>query len=299
MIIETLSETQCFGGHIGFYRHPSAVNNCDMQFSVFVPPQAEQGPVPVLTFLSGLTCTEENFMVKSGAQRVAAELGLMLVSPDTSPRGDDVPDDPEEDYDFGLAAGFYLNATQAPWSKHYHMYDYITTELQTAVIDNFPGDRNRHALSGHSMGGHGALVIGLRNPDMFSSLSVFAPICTTLHSPWGTKALSHYLGVSAGDGDQPGLQSGDDDRRHWHDYDACEVARNVDNPTAYPTILVDQGAEDPFLEEQLKPDLLQAACADSGVPMELRVHPGYDHGYYFISTFIEEHLRRHYDVLTR
>lgn len=285
MTIETLSETHCFGGRIGFYRHRSTVNNCDMRFSVFVPPQAEHGPVPVLTFLSGLTCTEENFMVKSGAQRVAAELGLMLVSPDTSPRGDDVPDDPDGDYDFGLAAGFYLNATEDPWSTHFNMYDYVTTELQSAVFDNFPGDRARHALSGHSMGGHGALVIGLRNPDMFRSLSVFAPICTTLNSPWGTKALGYYLGDRG-------------DRAHWHDYDACEVARKVANPGAYPTILVDQGAEDPFLEEQLKPDLLQAACAESGVPIELRVHPGYDHGYYFISTFIEEHLRRHHDVLT-
>ncbi len=284
MALETLSETHCFGGRIGFYRHRSQANNCDMQFSVFVPPQAEQGPVPVLTFLSGLTCTEENFMVKSGAQRVAAELGLMLVSPDTSPRGDDVADDPDGDYDFGLAAGFYLNATQAPWSTHYHMYDYITTELQTVVFDNFPGDRTRHGLSGHSMGGHGALTIGLRNPDMFRSLSVFAPICTTLESPWGNKALGYYLG---------------DDRSGWADYDACEVARNVENPLAYPTILVDQGAEDPFLEEQLKPDLLQAACADSGIPLELRIHPGYDHGYYFISTFIEEHLRRHHSVLTQ
>jgi S-formylglutathione hydrolase len=173
MTIETLSETNCFGGRIGFYRHASAANNCDMRFSVFVPPQAAHGNVPVVTFLSGLTCTEENFMVKSGAQRVAAQLGLMLVSPDTSPRGED----------FGLAAGFYLNATQKPWSENYHMYDYITQELQQVVFDNFPGDADRHGLTGHSMGGHGALTIGLRNPEMFRSLSAFAPICTTLHSP--------------------------------------------------------------------------------------------------------------------
>ena len=176
MTIERLSETNCFGGRIGFYRHASSSNNCDMQFSVFVPPQAADGKVPVLTFLSGLTCTEENFMVKSGAQRVAAELGLMLVSPDTSPRGEGVPDDPDDDYDFGLGAGFYLNATQAPWSRHYHMYDYITQELPALIFDNFPGDASRHGLTGHSMGGHGALTIALRNPGMFKSLSAFAPI---------------------------------------------------------------------------------------------------------------------------
>jgi S-formylglutathione hydrolase len=240
--------------------------------------------VPVLTFLSGLTCTEENFMVKSGAQRVAAELGLMLVSPDTSPRGEGVPDDPDGDYDFGLAAGFYLNATEAPWSKHYHMYDYITRELPPAIFDNFPGDAARHGLTGHSMGGHGALVIGLRNPGMYRSLSAFAPICTTLHSPWGSKALSHYLGK---------------DRSAWMPYDACEVARSVADPGAYPTILIDQGADDPYLAEQLKPELLRQACEESGVAAEFRIHDGYDHGYYFISTFIEEHLRRHFDLLTR
>ena len=278
MSLEVLSETNCFGGRIGFYRHASDVNNCDMQFSIFVPPQASDGPVPVVTFLSGLTCTEENFMVKSGAQRVAAELGLMLVSPDTSPRGEGVPDDPDGDYDMGLAAGFYLNATQAPWSKHYHMYDYVTTELQSAVFDNFPGDRQRHGLTGHSMGGHGALTIGLRNPQMFRSLSAFAPICTTLHSPWGQKALGYYMG---------------EDTSSWQIYDAAEVARNIEDPSHYSKILVDQGGADIFLEEQLKPDLLEAACKESGLPLELRIHDGYDHGYYFISTFIEEHLRFH------
>ena len=284
MTIETLSETSCFGGTIGFYRHSSAVNHCDMRFSVFVPPQAAHGKVPVLTFLSGLTCTEENFMVKSGAQRVAAELGVMLVSPDTSPRGEGVPDDPDGDYDFGLGAGFYLNSTAAPWSQHYQMYDYVTTELQTAIFENFPGDASRHGLTGHSMGGHGALTIGLRNPGIFKSLSAFAPICTTLDSPWGTKALGYYLG---------------DDRSTWADYDACEVARNVVAANAYEKILVDQGATDPYLQEQLKPELLQAACEQSGLPLQLRIHDGYDHGYYFISTFIEEHLRFHADQLSR
>lgn len=282
MTIERLSETNCFGGRIGFYRHASSSNNCDMQFSVFVPPQAADGKVPVLTFLSGLTCTEENFMVKSGAQRVAAELGLMLVSPDTSPRGEGVPDDPDDDYDFGLGAGFYLNATQAPWSRHYHMYDYITQELPALIFDNFPGNASRHGLTGHSMGGHGALTIGLRNPGMFKSLSAFAPICTTLHSPWGQKALGHYLGR---------------DTSTWMDYDACEVARRAANVSTYDSILVDQGAGDPFLEEQLKPGLLEAACKESGLPLTLRIHDGYDHGYYFISTFIEEHLRFHAERL--
>lgn len=253
-----------------------------MQFSVFVPPQAAHGKVPALTFLSGLTCTEENFMVKSGAQRVAAELGLMLISPDTSPRGDGVPDDPDDDYDFGLGAGFYVNATEKPWSRHYQMYDYVTEELQQVVFGNFPGDPRRHGLTGHSMGGHGALTIGLRNAHLFKSLSAFAPICTTLHSPWGQKAMGYYLGA---------------DQSTWQIYDACEAARNVQDASIYKSILVDQGGADAFLVEQLKPELLSAACQESGLPLELRVHEGYDHGYYFISTFIEEHLRFHAEQL--
>lgn len=221
-------------------------------------------------------------MAKSGAQRVAAKLGLMLISPDTSPRGEGVPDDPDDDYDFGLGAGFYVNSTQTPWSQHYQMYDYVTQELQQVIFDNFPGDPERHGLTGHSMGGHGAITIGLRNPEMFKSLSAFAPICTTLHSPWGKKAMGYYLG---------------DDTASWMEYDACEVARNVSDPDAYEKILVDQGASDPFLEEQLRPELLQAACDESGLPLELRIHDGYDHGYYFISSFIEEHLNFHADQL--
>lgn len=278
MKIETLSETNCFGGRIGFYKHHSRTNQCDMRFAVFVPPQAKDRKVPVVTFLSGLTCTEENFMVKGGAQRVAAELGLMLVSPDTSPRGEGVPDDPDGAYDFGLGAGFYLNATQAPWSRHYHMYDYVVDELQDVVFGNFPGDAARHGLTGHSMGGHGALTIGLRNMDLFRSLSAFAPICTTLHSPWGKKALGYYLG---------------EDRSQWSVYDACEVARDCTDTSHYSKILVDQGAADSFLAEQLRPDLLVDACAASGLPLDLRMRDGYDHGYYFISTYMEEHLRFH------
>jgi S-formylglutathione hydrolase len=249
MTIETLSETNCFGGRIGFYKHASDANHCDMRFSVFVPPQAADGRVPVVTFLSGLTCTEENFMVKSGAQRVAAELGIMLVSPDTSPRGDDVPDDPDGEYDFGLGAGFYVNATEEPWSRHYNMYDYVTQELRP-----------------------------LRNPGMFRSLSAFAPICTTLNSPWGRKALGHYLGS---------------DTVTWKEYDASEVARRVNDAGHWGKILVDQGNDDPFLAEQLHPEMLERACAESGLELEMRYHDGYDHGYYFISTFIEEHLRHH------
>ena len=282
MTLETLSETRCFGGKMGFYRHSSSVNDCDMQFSVFVPPQAADSAVPVVTFLSGLTCTEENFMVKSGAQRIAADLGIMLVSPDTSPRGDGVPDDPDHDYDFGLGAGFYLNATEEPWSRHYNMYDYVMDELQPAVFDNFPGDASRHGLTGHSMGGHGALTIGLKHPDVFKSLSAFAPICTTLHSPWGRKALRYYLGS---------------EKSTWHEYDACEVARNVEGGADRPKILVDQGKADIYLAEQLKPELFAAACTESGLPLELRKHDGYDHGYYFISTFVEDHLRHHAKIL--
>lgn len=282
MTLETLSETRCFGGKMGFYRHSSSTNDCDMQFSVFVPPRAADGAVPVVTFLSGLTCTEENFMVKSGAQRIAADLGIMLVSPDTSPRGDGVPDDPDGEYDFGLGAGFYLNATEEPWSRHYNMYDYVMNELQPAVFDNFPGDASRHGLTGHSMGGHGALTIGLKHPDAFKSLSAFAPICTTLHSPWGQKALRYYLGS---------------DTSTWHKYDACEVARNVAGGADRPKILIDQGKADAYLAEQLKPELFAEACAESGLPLELRMHDGYDHGYYFISTFVEDHLRHHARIL--
>lgn len=282
MTIETISETRCFGGTMGFYRHPSQVNNCDMQFAVFAPAQAANEKVPVVTFLSGLTCSEENFMVKSGAQRVAAELGIMLVSPDTSPRGDGVADDPDGEYDFGLGAGFYLNATQKPWSQHYQMYDYITTEFQDVIFKNFPGDVARHGLTGHSMGGHGALTIGLRNPQLFRSISAFAPICTTLHSPWGQKALGYYLG---------------DDKATWLQYDAAEVARNVVDASSFSTILIDQGEADIWLQEQLKPELFEAAAAESGLAIELRRHAGYDHGYYFISTFVEDHLRFHADLL--
>ena len=278
MTIQTISETRCFGGTMGFYRHASQVNQCDMQFAVFVPPQAEKGNVPVVTYLSGLTCTEENFMAKAGAQRYAAELGLILVAPDTSPRGEGVPDDPDGAWDFGLGAGMYVNATQEPWARHYNMYDYVLQELQSAVFDNFPGDRDRQGLTGHSMGGHGALTIGLRNPGTYQSLSAFAPICTTLHSPWGQKSLGHYLGEDTAD---------------WHVYDASDVARNVADASKVEKVLVDQGLDDAFLKEQLQPERLEAACAESGLALEVRRHDGYDHGYYFIATFIGDHLKHH------
>jgi S-formylglutathione hydrolase len=281
MTIETISEHSCFGGKVGFYRHASDINHCEMQFSVFVPSQAESGPVPVVTYLSGLTCTEETFMIKGGAQRIAAELGLMLVAPDTSPRGDGVPDDPNGDYDFGLGAGFYLNATAAPWSEHYHMYDYVTQELQDLVFDSFPGDRARQGITGHSMGGHGALTVGLKNPDIYRSISAFAPICSPVNCPWGQKALSNYLG---------------DDRSSWAEYDATAIVKQLNDIPAN-TILVDQGLADNFLEQELNPHLFEAACEDNGVSLELRRHDGYDHGYYFISTFMSDHLRHHAGIL--
>jgi len=281
MTIETISEHPCFGGKVGFYRHASDVNNCNMQFSVYVPPQAQNGPVPVVTFLSGLTCTEETFMIKSGAQRVAAELGLMLVTPDTSPRGEGVPDDPDGDYDFGLGAGFYLNATEPPWSQHFHMYDYVIRELQDAAFESFPGDRSQQSITGHSMGGHGALTIGLKNPGIFQSISAFAPICSPVNCPWGQKAFSNYLG---------------DDRSTWSEYDATEVVRHLENVPANK-ILIDQGLADQFLEQELHPHLFEAACKERGVALELRRHEGYDHGYYFISSYMDDHLRFHAGIL--
>jgi S-formylglutathione hydrolase len=279
--METISEHACFGGTVGFYRHASAVNNCDMQFSVFQPPQAVGGPVPVVTYLAGLTCTEETFMTKAGAQRMAAELGLMLVAPDTSPRGNGVPDDPDGAYDFGLGAGFYLNATEAPWNKNFHMYDYLTKELPDILFANFPGNRERQGITGHSMGGHGALTVGLKNPDTYKSISAFAPICSPVNCPWGQKALGNYLGS---------------EQSPWADYDATELVKTLEALPAHK-ILVDQGMADQFLEQELHPHLFEAVCEEKGVALELRRHDGYDHGYYFISTFMEDHLQHHADIL--
>jgi S-formylglutathione hydrolase len=255
-----------------------------MRFAVFVPPVKGAGKIPVLTYLAGLTCTEETFMIKAGAQRVAAQLGLMLVAPDTSPRGEGVPDDPDGAYDFGLGAGFYLDATAAPWRRHYHMYDYVTRELPEAVFGAFPGDRARQGIFGHSMGGHGALTIGLKNPDRYRSISAFAPICHPMSCPWGRKAFSGYLG---------------DDREAWRPYDAVELLRSSNGSRPENPILVDQGLADQFLEEQLHPHLLEQACRETDVALELRRHDDYDHGYYFISTFMEDHLRHHASILSK
>jgi S-formylglutathione hydrolase len=281
MTVETISEHASFGGKTGFYRHRSSANACTMQFAVFLPPQAADGPVPVLTYLAGLTCTEETFMIKAGAQRIAAELGIMLVAPDTSPRGDGVPDDPDGAWDFGLGAGFYLNATETPWNRHYRMYDYVTAELPAAIGDAFPADLSRQGITGHSMGGHGALTIGLKHPETYRSVSAFAPICSPVNCPWGQKAFGHYLG---------------NDRETWREYDATELVRNLDRLPDAP-LLIDQGMGDQFLEQELKPQLLEAACKERNVALEMRRHAGYDHGYYFISTFIEDHLRHHATIL--
>jgi S-formylglutathione hydrolase len=282
MTLETISEHGCFGGKMGFYRHRSSVNDCDMQFSVFVPPQADNERVAVLTFLSGLTCTEETFMIKSGAQRYAAQLGLMLISPDTSPRGDGVPDDPDGAYDFGIAAGFYLNATEPPWAANFQMYDYVTQELAEIIFSEFPGDAGRQGLFGHSMGGHGALTLGLKNPDTYRSISAFAPICSTMNCPWGQKALSNYLG---------------NDQSTWPEWDATALIKQLGDARPQSKILIDQGMDDQYLEQELHPHLFEAACAEHSIDLELRRHEGYDHGYYFISTFMEDHLKHHAGLL--
>lgn len=277
-MINKISETKAFGGRQIRYEHQSSTLNCTMQFSVFLPPQVEQDDVPALYWLSGLTCTDENFSSKAGAQRVAAELGIALIIPDTSPRGDGIPDDPEQAYDFGLGAGFYVNATQQPWAKHYRMYDYIVMELPELVEQNLPVSQKR-SISGHSMGGHGALVMALRHQDMYASVSAFAPICHPTQCPWGHKAFSGYLG---------------DDRAAWQEYDATELLLKLRKA---PPMLVSQGEADNFLAEQLRPDDLAAAIADTGVEASLERHQGYDHSYYFIASFIEQHLRFHAQYL--
>lgn len=275
MTVTTISRNKSCGGIQGTYSHESRETGCVMRFGVFLPPQAEAGAVPVLFWLSGLTCTEENFIVKAGAQRVAAELGLALVAPDTSPRGLKIPGE-DESYDFGSGAGFYVDATEAPWSRGYRMYSYITQELFALVAATFPVDAARVGIFGHSMGGHGALTIALKNPDRYKSVSAFAPICSPLHCPWGEKALSGYLGA---------------DRAPWREYDATALIE--DRGWTGPAILVDQGTGDQFLDSQLKPELLAKACGEAGVALDLRMQQGYDHSYFFIATFIEDHLRFH------
>ena len=270
--LTVVQEQKCFGGRQIRYQHASAVLNCEMQFSVFLPPQAATQNVPVLYWLSGLTCSDENFSTKAGAQRVAAELGIALIIPDTSPRGDGVADDPA--YDLGQGAGFYVNATQAPWAQHYQMYDYILTELPTLLEAQLPLSDQR-AISGHSMGGHGALVLALRNPQRFTSVSAFAPIANPLNCPWGQKAFTAYLG---------------EDRTTWEDYDASLLLAQYRGDLP---MLVDQGDADNFLSEQLKPQTLYTAGMQAKANLLLRMQPGYDHSYYFIASFIEEHLRFH------
>jgi S-formylglutathione hydrolase len=272
--METKSKAICFGGEQGYYSHHSDVLGCDMGFSVFVPPQAENGPCPVVWYLSGLTCTEDNVTVKAGFQRVASELGLIVVCPDTSPRGDHVPDD--EAYDFGKGAGFYLNATEAPWADNFRMYDYIIEELPALVGTEFPADTARQAIMGHSMGGHGALTIWAKNQDTYKSVSAFSPIVAPTQCAWGEKAFTGYLGAN---------------RATWANYDACALLEK--HGPADTEILIDQGLADNFLDTQLKPELYEAACERAGQKLRLRRHKRYDHSYFFISSFMEDHLRHH------
>lgn len=280
--LDNLGEHACFGGSVSFHEHYSSACEGKMRFAVYTPPGAAEGPVPVLYYLAGLTCTEETFMIKGGAQRLAAEHGLMLVSPDTSPRDAGVPGE-DEDWDFGTGAGFYVDATQEPWSRHYGMYSYVTGELPSVVEENFPASPDARGVFGHSMGGHGALVCALKNPDLFRSVSAFAPISAPTRVPWGEKAFSGYLG---------------DDREAWKAYDASELVR--EHPfTDGRSILVDQGLADQFLEEQLLPEALEEACAESGQPLTLNRREGYDHSYYAISTFMEDHIRHHAAALNR
>lgn len=274
MSMNQVSEQRCFEGRQVRFSHQSQVLNCEMQFSVFLPPQAEYQRVPALYWLSGLTCTDENFSAKAGAQRVAAELGMALVIPDTSPRGEGVADDPVGAYDFGLGAGFYVNATEAPYARHYQMYDYIVQELPVLLEAELPLTADR-AISGHSMGGHGALVIGLRNSNRYRSISAFSPICHPSDCPWGIKALTGYLGA---------------DRTRWQQYDAALLLAAQGSKLP---ILVDQGLADQFYPLQLRTETLLAAAEQSQAPAEIRLQPGYDHSYYFIASFIEQHLRFH------
>lgn len=273
--LEILGEQTCFAGVQGFYRHRSQACGGDMTFAVYQPPQALAGTRrPAVTYLAGLTCTPETFAVKAGAQRVAAELGLVLVMPDTSPRGAGVPGE-DEAYDLGTGAGFYLDATQAPWSRHYKMETYITHELDQLVASEFPADPDAQGIFGHSMGGHGALTLHLRHPARYRSVSAFAPVSAPMQCPWGRKAFTAYLGP---------------DTSTWRAHDASELVRERPSPAV---VLIDQGDADQFLDEQLKPAVFEAACAEAGQSLELRMRAGYDHSYYFVQTFVEDHLRHH------
>ena len=276
--IETLSEQRCHGGVQGFYRHHSTSCAGPMRLAVYQPPQAARQTCPVLYYLAGLTCTEETATIKAGAQRLAAELGLVLVMPDTSPRGTGI-DGATGDWEFGEGAGFYVDATEAPWAARFRMRSYVADELPALIAEHFPVDPARSGIFGHSMGGHGALTIALRHPGRYRSVSAFAPIVAPSQVPWGRKALPRYLGA---------------DERRWADYDACELVRRQTFPG---TILIDQGEADGFLEAQLKPELFDQACAEAGQALLLRRHPGYDHSYWFIGSFIDDHLRHHASAL--
>jgi S-formylglutathione hydrolase len=273
-----ISQNRCFGGTVDFYSHHSETCNGEMRFALFQPPQADSKPVPVLYFLSGLTCTEENFMVKAGAQQFAAKYGLMLVAPDTSPRDTGIEGE-DDDWDFGTGAGFYVDATELPWRSHYQMYSYVVRELPALIAEHFPAQPERQGIFGHSMGGHGALVCALRNPEQYRSVSAFAPIAAPMRCPWGQKAFANYLGS---------------DRESWRAYDASVLVREA--KYNHP-ILIDQGSADPFLTEQLMPEVFEEACKSAEQPLTLRFQEGYNHSYYFIATFIEDHIRHHAAVL--
>ncbi len=279
MSLQKLAENRCFWGLQQRFSHRSEVLDCDMTFSVYLPPQVAERKVPVLYWLSGLTCTDENFVHKAGAQRYAAEHGIAIVTPDTSPRGEAVPDDPDGDWDFGLGAGFYINATQAPWSANYRMYDYIVDELPALVESNFDVDHKNKSIAGHSMGGHGALTIALKNPDNYRSVSAFSPIVSPSTVPWGQKAFGLYFG---------------DDKALWAQHDACELIRLGGKQVP---MMIDQGLDDDFFEEQLQTALLEQACEEADYHATVRYQPGYDHSYYFISSFIGSHLAFHAQAL--
>ena len=278
--METVSTARSFGGTQGVYRHASLATGTDMTFSVYLPPQASDGGrLPVVWYLSGLTCTHANVTDKGGFQRTCAELGMIFVAPDTSPRGAEVPDDPA--YDFGQGAGFYVDATEQPFARNYRMYSYIADELPALIEAEFPADMARQGVTGHSMGGHGALMIALRNPDRFRSTSAFAPIVAPSQVPWGEKALGGYLGA---------------ERSEWR---ACDAVALIEDGARVAELLVDQGTCDNFLERELRPELLAEACDKAAIPLTLRMQEGYDHSYYFISTFMEDHLRWHHERLVR
>lgn len=279
--METISTQKCHGGTISIYNHAGKETSCDMRFSLFAPPQAAEAPVPVLLWLSGLTCTEENFTTKAGAYRKAAELGIAILAPDTSPRGDNVPD--EGAYDIGKGAGFYVDATQEPWAAHFRMESYIAKELPDLMRSHFPAlDTGRMGIFGHSMGGHGALTLFFRYPKLFKSVSAFSPIVAPSQVPWGQKAFTAYLG---------------EDRAMWLAHDACALAEGLIDTASLPPILIDQGTADQFLKDQLKPEKFEAACAKNNITLNLRMQDGYDHSYFFIQSFINDHLEHHAAIL--